>query len=121
MAHTDFYTWVKPHCVMCGTLIPEDRPKHSITCSKTCSDLRKNWRRSKQDARECRYCRRPASLAERSRYQRWRRWEEKNPPPVGELSPEELAERVYKEANPPKKRGPKPKHDHEPAFEMEEK
>jgi predicted nucleic acid-binding Zn ribbon protein len=103
----DNYSNVVPHCVMCGNIIPADRPKHAITCTKTCSDLRKNWRRSKQDARECRYCRRAASMAERSRFQRWRRWEEKNPPPDSELSPEELAEREYRKANPPKKRGPK--------------
>jgi hypothetical protein len=48
-------------------------------------------------------------MAERSRYQRWRRWEEKNPPPDADLSPEELAEREYRRANPPKKRGPKTK------------
>jgi hypothetical protein len=94
---------------MCGKDIPADRPKQAITCSKECSDLRKNWRRSKQDARECRYCLRPATQAERSRYQRWRRWEEKNPPPDSELSEYELAEREYRKANPPKKRGPKPK------------
>jgi hypothetical protein len=48
-------------------------------------------------------------MAERSRYQRWRRWEEKNPPPDADLSPEELAEREYRRANPPKRRGPKSK------------
>jgi hypothetical protein len=106
---------------MCSQPIGDDRPKTAITCSKECTEKRKQWRRSREDSIRCRYCLRPSSQAERSRYQRWRRWEAKNPPPVGELSPEELAERVYKEANPPKKRGPKPKHDHEPAFEMEEK
>jgi predicted nucleic acid-binding Zn ribbon protein len=109
MPRVDNFSDVTPHCVMCGNVIGPDRPKHAITCSKECSDRRKNWRRSKQDARECRYCRRPASLAERTRYLRWRRFEEKNPPPDAELSPEEIAEREYRKANPPKKRGPKPK------------
>ena len=109
MSRVDHFSTITPHCCICGQIVPSDRPKQAITCSKECSDLRKNWRRSRQDARECRYCRRPASLAERSRYQRWRKFEAKNPPPESELSQEEIAEREYLKANPPKKRGPKPK------------
>jgi predicted nucleic acid-binding Zn ribbon protein len=105
----DAFSQITTHCVMCGTPIPKDRPKQAITCSAECSLQRKNFRRSKQDARECRYCRRPSTPEERSRYLRWRKHEEKNPPPDAELSPGELAEREYRKANPPKKRGPKPK------------
>jgi len=114
MAREDNFSDVKPHCVMCGNEVPADRPKTAITCSDECRDRRKKWRRSKQDAKECRYCLRPSTPAERSRYQRWRKFEAKNPPPDSELSEHELAEREYRKANPPKKRGPKPKAAPEP-------
>ncbi len=109
MSRADFFSGVTTFCCMCANEIPTDRPKTAITCSKECTEKRKAWRRSREDARRCRYCLVPASQAERSRYQRWRRFEAKNPPPESELSPEEVAERAYKLVNPPKKRGPKPK------------
>jgi hypothetical protein len=102
---------VIPKCTMCGNPIPADHPrkKKALTCSDTCRDLREDWRRSNEDAKRCRYCLAPSSPAERSRYQRWRRFEKKNPPPIEELSPEEIEELEYKKANPPQKRGPRPK------------
>ena len=105
----DNFSGVVIHCLMCGEVIGADRPKTAITCSKKCTEDRKQWRRSREDSIRCRYCLRPSSTAERSRYQRWRRWEEKNPPPDSELSEYEIAEREYRKANPPKKRGPKAK------------
>lgn len=106
---TDHYSDYIPHCVSCGKEIPADRPRQAITCSDECRDTRKNYRRSRQDARECRYCRRPSTPQERLRYSRWRKFEEKNPPPVEQLAPHEIVEREYKAAHPPKKRGPKKK------------
>jgi hypothetical protein len=73
-----------------------------VTCSDECSRARIAFRRNHERKRECRYCFKPSSPEERSRYQRWRRWEAKNPPPDSELSPEELAERQRRLANPPK-------------------
>lgn len=106
---TDNYTDTPRYCVMDGKLIPPDRPRMAVTCSKECTDARKDFRRSRQDARECRYCRRPSTPEERHRYLRWRKFEEKFPPDASELSEAERAERIYKAAHPPKKRGPKPK------------
>lgn len=108
MARVDNFSNVTPFCVMCAKPIGDDRPKTAITCSKECTEQRKQWRRSREDSIRCRYCLRPSSPAERSRYQRWRRFEAKNPPTEADLSPEEIAEREYRKANPPKKRGPKP-------------
>lgn len=100
-----------PHCTVCGNLIPEDHPKKksTLTCSDECRDVREAWRRAKKDAKQCRYCEHPSTLAERARYKRWRQSERKNPPPDSELSEAEIAEREYRKANPPQKRGPKPK------------
>jgi hypothetical protein len=105
---------------MCGEVIPDDRPVKAITCSDLCSKMRVQFRKSRQDARECRYCFRPSTPEERRRYQRWRRWEEKNPPPLEELSEQERIDLEYKKANPPKKRGPKPKQQPEPVAEATE-
>jgi predicted nucleic acid-binding Zn ribbon protein len=101
---------VTPHCTICGKEIPADhpKPKTTLTCSDECRDTREAWRRAKEDEKRCRYCMKPATPAERSRYRRWRNAERKNPPPDAELSPEEITEREYRIANPPKKRGPKP-------------
>ena len=100
-----------PFCTMCGKPIPADhpKPKTTLTCSDECSELRKKWKRSKEDAVRCRYCLKPSTPAQRSRFRRWMNDEKKNPPPIEELSPEEIAEMEYKKANPPQKRGPKPK------------
>lgn len=100
-----------PKCTVCGTEIPPDhpRPRTALTCSETCRDIREAWRRTRKDAKQCRYCEHPASLAERARYKRWRQWERKNPPPDSELTPEEIAEREYRKANPRQKPGPKKK------------
>lgn len=102
---------VNPKCTMCGNEIPADHPKRktALTCSDACRDLREQWRRQKEDEKRCRYCLKPTSPAERSRYRRWRNLERKNPPLDVDLSPEEIAERDYLMAHPPKKRGPKPK------------
>jgi predicted nucleic acid-binding Zn ribbon protein len=101
----------KPRCTVCGKFIPAEHPKRksTLTCSDECRDTRELWRRTKKDAKQCRYCEHPASLAERARYKRWRRAEKLNPPPDFELSPEELAEREYLIANPKPKRERKPK------------
>lgn len=109
MAREDNFTGIQTFCCMCSKPIGEDRPKTAITCSPECTERRKQWRRSREDSVRCRYCLRPSTHAERARYQRWKRQETKNPPPDAELSPEEIAEREYKKANPPKKRGPKAK------------
>lgn len=115
----DDFTNFHPKCVQCGKEIPADRPRMSITCSNECRDGRKNYRRSKMDSRQCRYCLRPSTPEERLRYHRWRKWEEKNPPPVEQLAPHEIVEREHKAANPPKKRGPKPRNEPAPV-EIEE-
>lgn len=114
MARVDNFSAVETFCCMCAKPIGDDRPRTAITCSKECTEARKQWRRSREDARRCRYCLNPSSPVERSRYQRWRRYEAKNPPPDTELSQEELADREYRKANPPQKRGPKPKAAPEP-------
>lgn len=102
---------IEPHCTVCGKPIPADhpRPKTALTCSEECRDKREAWRRTRKDAKQCRYCEHPSSLAERARYKRWRQYERKNPPPDAELSPEEIAEREYRKANPRQKPGPKKK------------
>ena len=105
MTEAEYFPAVVIHCLICGQPIPTDRPKIAVTCSPECTEARKQWRRRKQDFRECTYCRHPSSPAERSRYLRWRRAEEKNPPPDDQLSPEELAEREYRKTNPKRKRG----------------
>jgi predicted nucleic acid-binding Zn ribbon protein len=74
-------------CVMCGKVIPGDRSKLSVTCSKECSADRKDYNRARADQRVCKYCQRPSTPEERKRFQAWRRYEKKNPPP-----PEALAE-----------------------------
>lgn len=81
MARKDDFAHTVIHCCMCGDPIPEGRPKMALTCSDACRDARKNYRRSRQDQRACRYCLHPSTPEERKRYQRWRRWEKLNPPP----------------------------------------
>jgi predicted nucleic acid-binding Zn ribbon protein len=99
-----------PHCVACGEVIPADHPRPfiTLTCSDRCRDARMKFRRKREHATRCKYCFKPSTPAERKRFLRWRNFEKKNPPPDAELSPEEIEEREYKKANPPKKRGPKP-------------
>lgn len=106
---TDKFAGFQLRCIMCPNFIPADRPKRAVTCSKECSQARKDYGRALQDRTECRYCERPSTPAERARYKRWRKFELKNPPPDAELSEAELAEREYRKANPRQKRGPKPK------------
>ena len=73
MARKDDFKKITPHCVMCGDPIPADRPKMAITCSDACRNDRKNYRRSRQDQRACRYCQHPSTPEQRLAYQRWRR------------------------------------------------
>lgn len=89
MARKDDFAHITTHCVMCGDPIPSDRPKMALTCSDRCRDARKNYRRSRQDQRACRYCLHPSTPEERKRFQRWRRWEKQNPPPPEEPKPQE--------------------------------
>ncbi len=114
---TDKFEGFQLRCIMCPNFIPADRPKRAVTCSKECSQARKDYGRALQDRTECRYCERPSTPLERARYKRWRRWEEKNPPQDSELSEAELAEREYRKANPRIKPGPKPKAKKEPNAE----
>lgn len=53
--------------------MPPDRPKMAITCSDECSKARKNFRRSRQDSRMCRYCFKPSTPEQRLAFQQWRR------------------------------------------------
>ena len=85
MPRTDATTTLS--CVMCKKDIPGDRPRSSVTCSKECSIARKNFHRSREDKRACRYCQKPSTPEERLRYQRWRRWEKKHPELVEEWTP----------------------------------
>ena len=73
MARKDNFHEVTTHCVMCGDPIPHDRPKMALTCSDVCRDRRKNYRRSRQDQRACRYCLRPSTPEQRAAYHQWRR------------------------------------------------
>lgn len=78
MARADYFTNVVRHCVMCANDIPPERKADAITCSPECTKARKNFLRSKIDARECRYCYHPSTIEERLRYGRWRKWEKAN-------------------------------------------
>lgn len=71
----DDFSGVSMHCVVCQEPIPATRKWDAVTCSPQCSKTRKNYGRSRQDQRECRYCLRPSTFEERARYQAWRRWE----------------------------------------------
>ena len=73
MARKDDFRNRPTFCVMCGNPLPPDKPKMGLTCSDKCRDDRKDFRRSKVDARECRYCHKPSTPEERVLYQRWRR------------------------------------------------
>lgn len=75
MARKDDYRAVQRFCVMCTNVIPAERPWNAVTCSKECSKRRVDYRRSREDALQCRYCNRPSTPEERQRYQLWRRWE----------------------------------------------
>ena len=74
---TDHFRGVTRHCVMCGKPIPADRKSDAVTCSPEHTKQRKDFLRSKIDAKECRYCNRPSTPEERVRYGMWRRWEKK--------------------------------------------
>lgn len=80
MARKDDFRNTVIHCCMCGEPIGHDRPKMALTCSDACRDARKNYRRSRQDQRACRYCLQPSTPEERKQFQAWRRWMKKNPP-----------------------------------------
>ena len=73
MARKDDFHEVHMHCVMCGDLMPPDRPRMAITCSDLCKTRRRNFRRSRQDARMCRYCFKPSTPEQRLAFQQWRR------------------------------------------------
>jgi hypothetical protein len=73
MARRDDFHEIAMNCVMCPKKIPADRPKLAVTCSKECTTARKNYWRSKQDARVCRYCCKPSTPEQRAAYQQWRR------------------------------------------------
>jgi hypothetical protein len=87
MPRKDDVTGQQLNCVMCPNKIPPDRPRSSVTCSKECATARKNFHRSREDKRACRYCQKPSTPEERLRYQRWRRWEKKHPELVEEWTP----------------------------------
>lgn len=95
---------------MCGKVIPRTHPRYRLTLTDKdeCSELLTQWRKSREDEKQCRYCQRPSTPAQRARFRRWRAWEAKNPPPDDQLDSAEIEEREYRKANPPKKRGPKP-------------
>ena len=73
MARKDEFHEIHTHCVMCGELMPLDRPRMAITCSDACKVKRRNYRRSRQDARMCRYCFKPSTPEQRLAFQQWRR------------------------------------------------
>lgn len=62
------------HCVVCQTVIPEERDKRkATTCSPECLVKRKQALRNRMDAKRCRYCQRPSNPAERGQFNRWRK------------------------------------------------
>lgn len=73
MARKDDFVHTTTHCLMCGDPIPADLPKMALTCSEACKIARKNYRRSRQDHRECRYCKKPSTPEQRASYQQWKR------------------------------------------------
>ena len=73
MARRDDFHELAMNCVMCPNKIPADRPKLAVTCSKECTIARKNYWRSKQDSRVCRYCMKPSTPEQRLAFQQWRR------------------------------------------------
>jgi predicted nucleic acid-binding Zn ribbon protein len=73
MARKDDFHEHAMNCVMCPKKIPPERPKLAVTCSKECTIARKNYWRSKQDMRVCRYCYKPSTPEQRAAYQQWRR------------------------------------------------
>ena len=75
MARKDSYSQNQMHCVNCTEPIPSTRKWDAITCSPACTKARKDYGRSRQDQRECRYCLRPSTPEERARYKAWRKWE----------------------------------------------
>jgi hypothetical protein len=58
---------------MCKNLIPPERKSDAITCSKECTKKRKDFLRSKQDAKECRYCNKPSTPEDRVLFSAWKR------------------------------------------------
>lgn len=73
MSRADEFHAMTMHCVVCAGPIPPDRPKLAVTCSKECTKARKDYWRSKQDARVCRYCMKPSTPEQRLAFQQWRR------------------------------------------------
>jgi hypothetical protein len=58
---------------MCTTVIPLERKSDAITCSKECTKKRKDFLRSKVDARECRYCNKPSTPEDRTLFSMWKK------------------------------------------------
>jgi hypothetical protein len=58
---------------MCKKVIPPERKSDAITCSKECTKKRKDFLRSKQDAKECRYCNKPSTPEDRVLFGRWKK------------------------------------------------
>jgi len=73
MARTDAFRGVERFCVMCKNTIPPERKSDAITCSKECTKKRKDFLRSKQDAKECRYCNKPSTPEERVLFGMWKK------------------------------------------------
>jgi hypothetical protein len=77
MSRRDDFRNVERYCIVCRSPIPQERKSDAITCSKECTKKRKDFSRSKLDAKACRYCLRPSTPEERTRYLAWRRAEKK--------------------------------------------
>ena len=87
----DHFVKIDKHCLMCGKIIPRDHPRYRLTLTDTdeCSpNGSMQWRKSREDQRQCRYCKKPSTPAQRARFSRWKRYEEEeDPPPDSELDP----------------------------------
>lgn len=73
MARTDNFRGVTRYCIMDAKPIPADRKADAITCSPECTKARKNFLRSKIDAKECRYCHKPSTPEDRVLFGMWRK------------------------------------------------
>lgn len=71
MSRRDDFNELEMHCVVCTKPLPDDRRKNAVTCSPECTTRRKDYWRSKQDAKMCRYCYKPSTPEQRLLYRQW--------------------------------------------------
>jgi len=88
MARKDSFTGIRMKCVVCTNPIPPERKWDSVTCSKECTKIRKDFGRSRKDQVQCRYCLRPSTPEERAQFQAWRRAQKKLAKETGDAVPE---------------------------------